>query len=72
MNEKKIKYLVIVVAALFVARRIYLIQTAKPLQAGGEDNKEIEPDTIQRALNRLIRGDVSVNKTPEETKEVGK
>lgn len=68
MNTTQINNLIFGLVALFVIRKIYLASTASPLQDGIEPNN-IKPDTIQRALNKLTRGDVMVNDTPKETKQ---
>lgn len=68
MNTTQINNLIFGLVALFVIRKIYFASTALPLQDGIEPNN-IKPDTIQRALNKLTRGDVMVNDTPKETKQ---
>jgi hypothetical protein len=68
MNKEQLKKLGIGVIAFIVIRKIYFASTATPLQDGIEPN-DIKPDTIQRALNKLTKGDVMVNDTPEETKQ---
>jgi hypothetical protein len=68
MNKEQLKKLGIGVIAFIVIRKIYFASTATPLQDGIEPN-DIKPDTIQRALNKLTQGDVTVNDTPEETKQ---
>jgi hypothetical protein len=68
MNKEQLKKLGIVLVAVIVIRKIYFASTAASLQDGIEPTN-IKPDTIQRALTKLTRGDVMVNDTPEETKQ---
>jgi hypothetical protein len=68
MNQEQLKKLGIVLVAVIVIRKIYFASTATSLQDGIEPTN-IKPDTIQRALTKLTRGDVMVNDTPEETKQ---
>jgi hypothetical protein len=67
MNKKLLIKIAIGGCIFVVARAIYFASTATSLNKGLEP-ENIEPDSIQRALDKLKNGDVKVNETPDETK----
>lgn len=67
MSNREIQYLIVGAAAVFVLFKVIQASNAKPLQSS-IDPKNIEPDSISRALTKLTTGGVKVNDTPDETK----
>lgn len=65
----KVKKALLIIAAVLIARKVYLSTTAKPLSSELKQDG-IEPNAIDRAISRITTGDVKVNSTPEETKKL--